>query len=78
MGAVTNWEAPIYVQLLTEYQTTVTELNIGAAVLLLLLGVGNVLLTPLSNSEFLAYFSALAGLTGTQNLGAGSYTTFLY
>lgn len=32
MGAVTNWEAPIYLELLSQYNTTIDNLNIGAAV----------------------------------------------
>lgn len=51
MGALTNWEAPIYLQLAAEYETTLDILNIGMAVALLLLGVGNVFTTPLSNSK---------------------------
>ena len=51
MGAVTNWESPIYLQLLSAYATTIDNLNIGAAVMLLLLGVGNLFTTPISNSK---------------------------
>jgi hypothetical protein len=51
MGAVTNWESPIYLQLLSVYATTIDNLNIGAALMLLLLGVGNVFTNPISNSE---------------------------
>jgi len=51
MGAVTNWESPIYLQLLSVYNTTIDNLNIGAALMLLLLGAGNLVTTPLSNSE---------------------------
>jgi hypothetical protein len=51
MGAVTNWESPIYLQLLSVYSTTIDNLNIGAALMLLLLGAGNLVTTPLSNSE---------------------------
>ena len=51
MGAVTNWESPIYLQLLSVYNTTIDNLNIGAALMLLWLGAGNMFTTPLSNSE---------------------------
>jgi len=51
MGAVTNWESPIYLQLLSVYNTTIDNLNIGAALMLLLLGAGNLVTTPLSNSD---------------------------
>lgn len=51
MGAVTNWESPIYLQLLSVYNTTIDNLNIGAALMLLWLGAGNLFTTPLSNSE---------------------------
>lgn len=51
MGAVTNWSAPVYLQLLEQYQTSLDSLNSGAAIMILLLGVGNMFTTPLSNSE---------------------------
>ena len=51
MGAVTNWESPIYLQLMSVYNTTIDNLNIGAALMLLWLGAGNMFTTPLSNSE---------------------------
>lgn len=51
MGAVTNWEAPIYLELVAEYQITIDKLNTGTAVALLLLGLGNIFATPLSNSK---------------------------
>jgi len=51
LGAVTNWESVIYLNLLVEYKTTIDQLNIGAAVMILLLGVGNVFFVPLSNSK---------------------------
>lgn len=51
MGALTNWEAPIYLELVAEYKTTIDNLNIGTAVTVLLLGLGNIFATPLSNSK---------------------------
>jgi hypothetical protein len=51
MGAVTNWESPIYLQLLSVYNSTIDNLNIGAALLLFWLGAGNLFTTPLSNSK---------------------------
>lgn len=50
MGAVTNWESPIYLVIVEAYHTDLSTLNIGSAVLILMLGVGNVFLTPLSHS----------------------------
>lgn len=51
MGAVTNWESPIYLQLMSVYATSIDDLNVGAALMLLLLGVGNIFTNPLSNSK---------------------------
>lgn len=51
MGALTNWEAPIYLELVAEYKTTIDNLNTGTAVTVLLLGLGNIFATPLSNSK---------------------------
>ncbi|KAK3672392.1 hypothetical protein LTR78_007699 [Recurvomyces mirabilis] len=49
VGAVTNWESVIYLNLMEAYNTTIDQLNIGAAVMILLLGVGNVFFVLLSN-----------------------------
>lgn len=49
LGALTNWESVIYLNLTQAYHTSVSNLNIGQAVTLLLLGVGNVVFVPLSN-----------------------------
>lgn len=57
MGACTIWESPIYLVLVQAYHTEISALNIGAALMLLMLGVGNVFLTPLSNSKFPTYVS---------------------
>lgn len=57
VGAVTNWEAPIYLELLATYATTIDNLNIGAALMVLLLGLGNIFTNPLSNSK--KYWAAL-------------------
>ncbi|KAK4498038.1 hypothetical protein PRZ48_010694 [Zasmidium cellare] len=49
LGALTNWESVIYLNLTAAYRTPITNLNIGQAIMLLLLGVGNVFFVPLSN-----------------------------
>lgn len=51
MGAITNWSSVIYVVLAQVYRTTIANLSIGLALCLLMLGVANVFLIPLSNSE---------------------------
>jgi hypothetical protein len=51
MTALGNWEASIYVNIQEALGTTITLLNIGMALTLLMLGVGNVFFTPLSHSE---------------------------
>ncbi|KAF2220357.1 major facilitator superfamily domain-containing protein [Elsinoe ampelina] len=49
MGAITNWSSVIYVVLAQVYETTIANLSIGLALCLLMLGVANVFLIPLSN-----------------------------
>ncbi|KAF2151555.1 MFS general substrate transporter [Myriangium duriaei CBS 260.36] len=49
LGALTNWEASIYLNLVQALNTTINQLNNGNAVLILMLGIGNVFLIPLSN-----------------------------
>ncbi|RSL68875.1 hypothetical protein CEP53_002423 [Fusarium sp. AF-6] len=49
MTALGNWEAPIYVNIQEALGTTITLLNVGTALTLLMLGVGNVFFTPLSH-----------------------------
>ncbi|KAL6362104.1 hypothetical protein LRP88_05588 [Fusarium phalaenopsidis] len=49
MTALGNWEASIYVNIQEALGTTVTLLNVGMALTLLMLGVGNVFFTPLSH-----------------------------
>lgn len=51
MGAVTNWEAPIYLQLVSQYGTTIDSLNTASAIMILMLGIGNAFTSPLSNSK---------------------------
>lgn len=51
IGATTNWDGTIYGSILEEYETTVFMLNIGQALLILMLGVANLIFTPLSDSE---------------------------
>lgn len=51
LGAVTNNDSVVYLDLVEVYRTPINNLNYATAVCLLLLGVGNVFLVPLSNSE---------------------------
>jgi len=57
MGAVTNWDGTIYANLLADYKTTVFKLNLGQAFMILMLGVANLVFTPMSDgmSARLAY-----------------------
>lgn len=50
MGALTNWSSTIYVILTQAYETDLTGLNLGSALNLLMLGIGNIVLIPLANS----------------------------
>ena len=50
LGAITNGASVVYLNLLQLYHTGINELNYAGAVMLLLLGVGNVFFVPLSNS----------------------------
>lgn len=50
IGALTNWSSTIDVILTQAYETDLTGLNLGSALNLLMLGIGNIVLTPLSNS----------------------------
>ena len=53
MTALGNWEAPIgYINIRKTLGTTITLMNVGSALTLLMLGIGNVFLTPLSHSEY--------------------------
>ncbi|KAM0418735.1 hypothetical protein ACHAPT_012333 [Fusarium lateritium] len=49
MTALGNWESSIYVNIQQALGTTITLLNVGSALTLLTLGVGNVFFTPLSH-----------------------------
>ncbi|KAL3426430.1 hypothetical protein PVAG01_03221 [Phlyctema vagabunda] len=49
LGAVSNWDGTIYASLLVEYKTTVFKLNLGAAFMILMLGIGNIFFTPLAD-----------------------------
>ncbi|KIM93806.1 hypothetical protein OIDMADRAFT_45953 [Oidiodendron maius Zn] len=49
MGAVTNWDGVIYANVIAEYNTSVNLLNVGQALLILMLGVANIVFTPLSD-----------------------------
>ncbi|KAG9675611.1 MFS general substrate transporter, partial [Aureobasidium melanogenum] len=49
LGAITNGDSVVYLNLLQIYHTGINELNYAGAVMLLLLGVGNVFFVPLSN-----------------------------
>lgn len=54
MGAVTNWESPIYLVLVHALNSKLSTLNVGRAIMVLMLGIGNVFLTPLSHSMWRA------------------------
>ncbi|KAH8674567.1 major facilitator superfamily domain-containing protein [Tricladium varicosporioides] len=62
MGAVTNWDGVIYVNVLMEYNTTTMLLNVGQALLILMLGVANMIFTPLSDKlgRRFVYLSSMA------------------
>ncbi|KEQ98934.1 hypothetical protein AUEXF2481DRAFT_76810 [Aureobasidium subglaciale EXF-2481] len=49
LGAITNGDSVVYLNLLQTYRTNINNLNYAGAVMLLLLGVGNVFFVPLSN-----------------------------
>ncbi|GAM91574.1 hypothetical protein ANO11243_096260 [Dothideomycetidae sp. 11243] len=49
LGAITNWASVVYVTFLQLYNTTPTALNVGFALNLLMLGLANVVLIPISN-----------------------------
>ncbi|CAD0093172.1 unnamed protein product [Aureobasidium vineae] len=49
LGAVTNCDSVVYLNLVQIYRTDINSLNYAGAVMLLLLGVGNVFLVPMSN-----------------------------
>ncbi|KAI5236361.1 MFS general substrate transporter [Aureobasidium subglaciale] len=51
LGAITNGDSVVYLNLLQTYRTNINNLNYAGAVMLLLLGVGNVFFVPLSNSK---------------------------
>ncbi|PCG89521.1 Major facilitator superfamily domain, general substrate transporter [Penicillium occitanis (nom. inval.)] len=61
MTALGNWEAPIYINIQEALGTTITLMNVGSALTLLMLGVGNVFLTPLSH-KFGRRFTYLSSL----------------
>ncbi|THY65876.1 MFS general substrate transporter [Aureobasidium pullulans] len=49
LGAITNGDSVVYLNLVQIYHTGINKLNYAGAVMLLLLGVGNVFFVPLSN-----------------------------
>jgi hypothetical protein len=52
MTALGNWESSVYVDIQDALGTSINQLNIGTALTLLMLGVGNVFFTPLSHSKY--------------------------
>lgn len=78
VGAVTNLETPIYLGLLATYASTIDNLNIGAALMVLLLGLGNIFNNPLLNSKQHVRLSVLAILTRRQSLDDVSSTSYLF
>ncbi|KAH6951210.1 major facilitator superfamily domain-containing protein [Ilyonectria sp. MPI-CAGE-AT-0026] len=61
MTALGNWEASIYLNITEALGTSVTLMNVGTALTLLMLGIGNVFFTPLSH-KFGRRFTYLASL----------------
>jgi hypothetical protein len=51
MTALGNWESSVYVDIQYALGTSINQLNIGTALTLLMLGVGNIFFTPLSHSK---------------------------
>lgn len=51
IGAITQWESPVYLVLTVVFKTDISTLNVGRALLILMLGIGNVFLTPFSSSK---------------------------
>ncbi|KAH7473326.1 major facilitator superfamily domain-containing protein [Fusarium oxysporum f. sp. albedinis] len=66
MTALGNWESSVYVDIQDALGTSINQLNIGTALTLLMLGVGNVFFTPLSHKfgRRIAYLSSLAVVIG--------------
>ncbi|KAG5806986.1 hypothetical protein H9Q71_008446 [Fusarium xylarioides] len=66
MTALGNWESSVYVDIQDALGTSINQLNIGTALTLLMLGVGNVFFTPLSYKfgRRMAYLSSLAVVIG--------------
>ncbi|THV70034.1 MFS general substrate transporter [Aureobasidium pullulans] len=54
LGAITNGDSVVYLNLVQIYHTGINKLNYAGAVMLLLLGVGNVFFVPLSNKIWMA------------------------
>ncbi|KAH8683811.1 major facilitator superfamily domain-containing protein [Ilyonectria robusta] len=61
MTALGNWEASIYLNITEALGTSVTLMNVGTALTLLMLGIGNVFFTPLSH-KFGRRFTYLSSL----------------
>ncbi|KAF5579769.1 HOL1 substrate-H+ antiporter [Fusarium pseudocircinatum] len=66
MTALGNWESSVYVDIQDALGTSINQLNVGTALTLLMLGVGNVFFTPLSHKfgRRIAYLSSLAVVIG--------------
>ncbi|KAF4957906.1 hypothetical protein FGADI_2735 [Fusarium gaditjirri] len=66
MTALGNWESSVYVDIQDALGTSINQLNIGTALTLLMLGVGNIFFTPLSHKfgRRIAYLSSLAVVIG--------------
>ncbi|THY94356.1 MFS general substrate transporter [Aureobasidium pullulans] len=54
LGAITNGDSVVYLNLVQIYHTGINKLNYAGAVMLLLLGVGNVFFVPLSSKIWMA------------------------
>ncbi|KAI1033392.1 hypothetical protein LB503_008507 [Fusarium chuoi] len=63
MTALGNWESSVYVDIQDALGTSINQLNIGTALTLLMLGVGNVFFTLIFGRR-IAYLSSLAVVIG--------------
>ncbi|KAM0549545.1 hypothetical protein ACHAPJ_009361 [Fusarium lateritium] len=68
MTALGNWESPVYADIGEVLNASISQLNIGSALSLLMLGVGNVFLTPLSEKfgRRFVYVLSLIMVVGSQ------------
>ncbi|CAD0012195.1 unnamed protein product [Aureobasidium pullulans] len=76
LGAITNGDSVVYLNLVQIYHTGINKLNYAGAVMLLLLGVGNVFFVPLSNKIWMAVskqYGEYWGVNILRGLGSASF-----